>query len=428
MSIIFPNQHGSHQTQCNASFFTAPPSSGPALTRAVAGRGNSDLDVSFFMPGRSPAQSQLNPAIQTTLRSAQHVEPVSKGFCDYLADAWQSVVNCFWSFLSWFGLAKADNQDLEFRLKDDAGIAQAMQRQIERNAEQMAHEPIKSFQYRQAPPTWEMDEERVGHVQVGIAHAQGRRPTMEDEHIATMFNVRVGQRDFSVQLYGIFDGHGGPMAARYVRDHLQRKLSEALVEYNPIGLTDAGIWRALKMTSVRLNRDFKEQHGEIARRQGTTATVAMVIDNKLWTANVGDARTILDNSGTAEQLTEDAKPNDPRYRRGIERRGGTVENIFGVHRVNGILAVARAIGDHQLNGAISARPKIAMKPLSEIRQGSHLVLCCDGIYDVARTVDVASSVHLHRQLSPGALARNIIYSAHESGSTDNLSALVVKIR
>lgn len=106
--------------------------------------------------------------------------------------------------------------------------------------------------------------------------------------------------------------------------------------------------------------------------------------------------------------------------------GGKVINN-GIPRVNGDLAVARAIGDHRHNGAISARPKITKKPMSEIQPGSHLILCCDGIYDVSRTVDVVAAAHANRALSPGILARNIIYSAFQAGSNDNLSALVVKI-
>ena len=39
----------------------------------------------------------------------------------------------------------------------------------------------------------------------------------------------------------------------------------------------------------------------------------MILDGNLWTANVGDSRTVLDNDGIAVQLTEDAKPEEPRY-------------------------------------------------------------------------------------------------------------------
>jgi protein phosphatase 1L len=250
---------------------------------------------------------------------------------------------------------------------------------------------------------------------------------MEDEHIATSFVVHIDGRNYPVELFGIFDGHGGNEASRFVRDHLAGRLYQALREFNPSGLTEAGIWRALKVTFVRLNQDFKNTLGS-PLDQGTTATVAMILDGKLWTANVGDARTVLDNGGEPEQLTEDAKPSMERYKRGIENRGGTVENIFGVPRVNGQIAVARAIGDHRQNGAISARPKITVKPLSEIRPGSHLILCCDGIYDVARTKDVVRAVHANRNRSAGTLAKNVVYSAYTSGSTDNLSCMVVKLK
>ncbi len=265
-------------------------------------------------------------------------------------------------------------------------------------------------------------------MQVGVAHAIGRRPTMEDEHLATSFNLMIGGRCYPVQLFGIFDGHGGPTASRFVRDHLQQKLQETLMEFNQGGLTEAGIWKALKMTCVRLNRDFKDLHGGLVpNNEGSTATIAVILDNHLWTANVGDSRTVLENNGSPVQLSEDAKPNDPRYRRGIEHRGGRVINVFGVPRVNGDLAIARSIGDHRFNGAVSARPKITKKPMAEIAPGSHLVLCCDGVYDVSRTVDIAAATHANRNCPPGMLARNIIYSAYQAGSEDNLSALVVKL-
>jgi serine/threonine protein phosphatase PrpC len=250
---------------------------------------------------------------------------------------------------------------------------------------------------------------------------------MEDEHLATSFNLTIAGRNYPIQLFGIFDGHSGREAAQYVRDHLKVKLQEALIEFNAQGLSDAGIWKALKMTSVRLNRDFKNDHRDPHSHPGTTATIALILDQKLWTANVGDARTVLDNDGTSVRLTEDAKPSDPRYRRGIEKRGGRVEEVRGVPRINGRLAVARAIGDHHLNGAVSARPKVTVKPLSEIRPGSHLILCCDGVYDVASTRDVVRAAHENRALSAGELARNIVYSAYQSGSEDNLSAMVIKL-
>ena len=242
---------------------------------------------------------------------------------------------------------------------------------------------------------------------------------MEDEHLATSFDLKVGGEVYPVSLFGVFDGHGGGQASAYVRDNLQKKLVEMLIRFCPNELTNEGIWNALKLTFVGLNKDLAHP------RAGTTATVSMILDGKLWTANVGDSRTILDD---ATQLSEDAKPNDPRYRGGITNRGGMVFR----DRVNGQLAVARAIGDHSLKDqddqgfVVSARPKITMIPLSEIEAGTHLILACDGIYDVASTRQVSTAVREDRDTSAVELAKNIVYSAYQAGSTDNLSALVFK--
>jgi len=368
---------------------------------------------------------------QSTLTSANPRLYATSGLS--LSGIWKSIVDFFKSCLSCFGLFSRPTQsaapvvsvDRENRLisRPDE-IHRRLNLQMRRAKEQMDHEPVKNFRYTPAPAGMEAHEERVGNLPVGICHAQGRRPTMEDEHIATSFNLRIGDRNYPVQLFGIFDGHGGNAASRYVRDHLKEKLEQALQQYNPSGLSEAGIWRALKVAFVRLNQDFRRTG---ILDEGTTATMAMILDGNLWTANVGDSRTVLDNGGEFVRLTEDGKPSEQRYKKGIENRGGRVIDVAGVPRVNGLLAVARAIGDHGLNGAISARPKITVMPLSEIRRESHLILCCDGIYDVARTRDIVASAHVHRNESAAALAKNIVNSAYIAGSGDNLSCLVVKL-
>ena len=338
----------------------------------------------------------------------------SESWTDCLSRIWNLFVDTIKSCLRWLGFLP------------DSSVSARLTRQMQYAMRQMEQEPVKPFQYQVAPGNWGMQEERVGGYNVGIAHAQGRRPTMEDEHLATSFTLAVGGHRYPVRLFGIFDGHGGREAARFVRDHLRTKLQVALVACNARGLSEEGIWNALKKTTTELNDEFKQRYGQIAQTQGTTATIAMILDGNLWTANVGDARTVLDNQGIPFQLTEDAKPDDPRYKKGIEKRGGSVRIIAGVARINGALAVARAIGDNAERG-VNPSPKITKKPLSEIHPGSHLILCCDGIYDVARTKDVVHAVHTHKTTSAGRLARNIIYSAYQAGSTDNLSAMVVKL-
>lgn len=355
------------------------------------------------------------------------------GASNFIKNGWRSFtsfIRALWNRC--FGGSSPSASARENRLDKSAGsIHKALSAEMRHCAKQMAEEPMKPFQYVNQDPFFGSvaEEMVVGNMQVGIAHAQGRRPTMEDEHLAVAFNVEIAGKVYPLQLFGIFDGHGGSAAAQYVRNNLRQELHEALNEFNGNGLTEAGIWKALKRACTRLDHNLKSAYpSHDGFSQGTTATIAMVLNEQLWTANVGDSRTILDNHGRAEQLSCDAKPNDSRFRKGIENRGGAVRTVFGVPRVNGDLAVARSFGDHRLGSAVSARPKITMKPLSEIQSGSQLILCCDGITDVARSADLAQAVHTNRFQPVSAVARNLVYSAYFAGSTDNLSAMVVKIR
>jgi protein phosphatase 1L len=379
------------------------------------------LNFTIAIPANIQPNAVQKNSTSSTLTSRGQAR---EGIFDPIKKCFDSITHCFRSIFKWFGFFSRPIGDDTHLVSQESEIQRRLSGQMQHAQLQMSHEPSKGFRYAFAPAGWNAHEERVGNLAVGVCHAQGRRGSMEDEHLAVETRVCIGGRDYPIELFGIFDGHGGPEASRFIRDHLQEELSGALREFNPNGLTEAGTWRALKMTFVRLHRNFKDALPHVANTQGSTATVSMILDNKLWTANVGDSRTVLDNAGTPIQLSEDAKPSDPRYKRNIEKRGGEV----AVNRINGVLGVGRAIGDHQLGHAINPRPKITVKPLSEIQPGSHLILCCDGIYDVARTVDIVHNVHAGLSFSPGTLAKNIVYSAYQSGSTDNLSALVVKIR
>lgn len=306
----------------------------------------------------------------------------------------------------------------QFRIKRGHKLIQErMRKQYNLAQTQARNEPDKAFQYLSAPPIFPQSHTtNIDGYEVGVSHFIGRRETMEDTHLATSFSLNIQGKVYPVQLFGIFDGHGDRTASDFVSAQLKRELQRTLREFSTEGFSDAIIWNALKITCAKLNAKYQG-------RGGTTATFAMILNNKLWTANVGDARTIVDNG---VQLTLDAKPSDPYFQKGIRNMGGIVINVQGVDRVGGRIAVARAIGDHEVKGMI-ARSKIIGRPLSEFPKGSHLILTCDGIFDVASTRQVAQAVRTNRHQSAKDLARNIVYSAFAANSTDNLSALVVKL-
>src|ERR1700722_11328682 len=341
-------------------------------------------------------------------------------------------------------------------------LSRSLDKALEYAQEQMKKERKgRSFRYIDPPEEdvwqdidWEkgiqniqrtVEEGEVGGLPVGICYTQGRRPTMEDEQIRVAFPLHISGKDYPVQLFGIFDGHGGEgsfsEASRYVCEHLQEKLKANLEKFNSSGFTDQGIYYALKATFIELNKDYVNSEG-FYENDGTTATVAMVLDDKLWTANVGDSRIVLNNNGKPVQLTEDAKLDIPRHQERIIECGGKIilwdNELRHVGKGAGI-TMATVIGHPGTKGA-SPEPEITMTPLSEIEEGSDLILCCDGIYEVASTKQVVELNHNpkksagekalnelnHNPKRPaGEKAFNIAYAAFGAVSKDNLSCMVI---
>lgn len=307
----------------------------------------------------------------------------------------------------------------EFRMRLGEELIQTkLKREFQHALNQTLRESDGEFRYKEGA-VGTAEREILGGMDVGVCHFLGGRASMQNTHVAQAFNFQIGKEEYQAKIFGIFEGHGGSEASAFVKEKLKSKLQKLLVELNAEGLTDEGIWNALKMAFVHLNLDFKG-------KGGTTASVALFLNGKLWSANVGDSRTFLHDTRLTIPLSEDATPNDPRYVKGVENRGGFVRWNYGT-RVNGELAAVRSIGDHCVQKGVSARPKIICLPASAIHAGSHLVICSSRIYDVASSKQVGKVVKNHKQVAPHLLAQNIVYSAYQAAAEDNLSALVIRI-
>lgn len=246
------------------------------------------------------------------------------------------------------------------------------------------------------------------NFEVAIGFMQGDRKSMEDSHLATTIQVK-GQE---IAVFGIFDGHGGSQTAKLVSQKLAVYLQKELSSFQE--LDDVAVWNALKNAFVKLNDYVTKQTTD-----GATATVALVFNNTVYTANTGDSRTILSQNDLSVQLSEDSSPTMDRYRKGIEKRNGFV--TWG--RVNGYLAVARAFGDKGVAG-ITVRPKITKHEFTP-GDNNFLVLGCDGVFDVLSTHGV---IRYGQNKTCKDLAGAIPGIALHAGSGDNISTMVVKYK
>jgi protein phosphatase PTC1 len=94
----------------------------------------------------------------------------------------------------------------------------------------------------------------------------------------------------------------------------------------------------------------------------------------LYTANVGDARIVLCRNGKALRLSYDHKGSDENEGKRIANAGGLILN----NRVNGVLAVTRALGDAYMKDLVTGHPyttETVIQPDSD----EFIILACDGV-------------------------------------------------
>ena len=94
----------------------------------------------------------------------------------------------------------------------------------------------------------------------------------------------------------------------------------------------------------------------------------------LYTANVGDARIVLCRSGRALRLSYDHKGSDENEGRRVANAGGLILN----NRVNGVLAVTRALGDAYMKDLVTGHP-YTTETVIQPDQDEFIILACDGV-------------------------------------------------
>lgn len=94
----------------------------------------------------------------------------------------------------------------------------------------------------------------------------------------------------------------------------------------------------------------------------------------LYTANVGDARIILCRGGRALRLSYDHKGSDENEGKRIANAGGIILN----NRVNGVLAVTRALGDAYMKDLVTGHP-YTTETVIQPDIDEFIIIACDGV-------------------------------------------------
>ncbi|KFH43900.1 Protein phosphatase 2C-like protein [Hapsidospora chrysogenum ATCC 11550] len=269
----------------------------------------------------------------------------------------------------------------------------------------------------------------------GVSAMQGWRISMEDSHTTILDLAGHGSKEAKAQpeklsFFGVFDGHGGDKVALFAGENMHDIIAKQDTFKN--GDYEQGLKDGFLATDRAILKDPKYEE-EVS---GCTACVSLIAGNKVYVANAGDSRGVLGIKGRALPLSEDHKPQLETEKNRITAAGGFVD--FG--RVNGNLALSRAIGDFEFKKGfdlppesqiVTAYPDVKVHELTE--EDEFLVLACDGIWDCQASQSVVEFVR--RGIVAGQdldkicenMMDNCLASNSETGGVgcDNMTMIII---
>ncbi|XP_057517788.1 probable protein phosphatase 2C 2 [Amaranthus tricolor] len=261
----------------------------------------------------------------------------------------------------------------------------------------------------------------------------GPRRFMEDQHVMIDdLSKHLGSMIKCPKpsaFYGVFDGHGGPEAAVYIRKNVTRFFFEDVdfpefSELNDVFLE--GVENCLRKAFLQADLALSDDCS-VSTSSGTTALTALILGRHLLVANAGDCRAVLCRKGDAIDMSQDHRPTCPSERRRVEELGAYVDDGY----LNGVLSLSRALGDWDMKlPKGSASPLIAEPELKQMmltEDDEFLIIGCDGIWDVMSSQQAVSLVRrgLRRHHDPEQSAKELVREALRLDTADNLTVIVV---
>lgn len=284
-------------------------------------------------------------------------------------------------------------------------------------------------------------EEPVGlpEFTVGWAQSQGNRPNQDDRCVEFVLQLPTGG---SALVWAVADGHHQHYVSELVCEELQATLSAAVAE-------QPSLEAALRATISRLDDAVFARHNEgQLPTGGTTLIVHMLTGTHVYTANVGDCKSVLSSRGACVELNTCHNPNVPSERDRFQAVGiyCSADHIGGSD-----INVCRTLGDYDLGlplkgrdemgqqlGPLISEPDIQCVPLDDLAE--FVITASDGLWDYysPESSVLSDTRRQMRRLNedPQEVAEWLLEQAlahqrrmlHSGTPGDNITIMVVRLR
>lgn len=206
-------------------------------------------------------------------------------------------------------------------------------------------------------------------------------------------------------LFLVADGMGGHNAGEYASSHAVETIVAVAgesVETDIAKILDQAIRKANQVLIEKAREDVS------MRGMGTTIVAAVIAENRLFVANVGDSRLYIVNQ-EMKQITRDHSLVEE-----MVRLGGLDKETAREHPDKNI--ITRAVG---------AEPNIEIDFFEAVLEEQDTVLLCsDGLTNMIEDEDIRRIMKSQRDIAEQA--EKLVETANANGGKDNITVVVIE--
>jgi protein phosphatase len=263
----------------------------------------------------------------------------------------------------------------------------------------------------------------LAHLHVAaISHAGMSGKNNEDRYAISSFQL--SRDDSRPALFAIVaDGIGGHRAGEVAAELAVNYITKGVAESNakkPVRILESAIHDASQAISAH-SAGNDDQEG-----MGATCACVWVIENKLYTAYVGDSRIYLLRGRQIQRLTIDHTWVQEAFEKGII----TAEQM---HDHPNVHVIRRYLGGLKLPN-VDFRMRIddeESNEESESNQGFHLepgdtiLICTDGLTDLVWDDEILKTIRSKKDMKTAA--ETLVNMANERGGHDNITVVILSM-
>ena len=241
----------------------------------------------------------------------------------------------------------------------------------------------------------------------GSHTVNGKKKHNNEDYYASFITNNKDELIKSGCLFIVADGVGGA-----AQGEVASKYAAELVKYEYYRQPNIPVAERLRAAFQKANRDIygHVENNEHLNRMATTMVAAVIIQNTLYIANVGDSRAYLIRDGNAKQLTRDHSIVEE-----MVRNGAMTEEEARVSSMR-----------NRLSRSIGGEPEVAVDVFQPIplQLGDKVLLCSDGLTRYARKDDLELML---AENVPEDAAKMMTQFANKAGGADNTTVTVIEV-